>query len=108
MLQIIFKNHFIIVGKNENENDQIISNADPDDYWLHLTDFPSPHVIIKNPNKNKINHKILKQAAYQLKINSKYRKIQKVDVTITKIKHIEPTNKPGSVILNQIIKNISV
>ena len=108
MLQITFKNHTIIIGKNENENDKIISNADPEDYWLHLTNFPSPHVIVKNPNKNRINHKILKQAAYQLKINSKFRKIQKLDVTITKIKHIESTNKPGSVILHQIIKTISV
>lgn len=108
MIKHIFKNHIIIIGKNANENQDIISNADPEDYWLHLTDYPSPHVIIKNPTKNIINHKILKQAAYQVKINSNKRKLSKVNVTITKMKHISPTNIPGSVIVNQIIKNIFV
>lgn len=108
MIQLNFRNHTIIIGKNADENEDIISNADPEDYWLHLADYPSPHIIVKNPTKNKIHHKILKQAAYQVKINSKYRKLHRVDVTVTKIKHLKSTNKPGTVILNQIIKNISV
>ena len=37
------------------------------DYWLHLTDFPSPHLVIKNPNNIKIHNKILKQAVIKLK-----------------------------------------
>lgn len=108
MIVINFKDHNIIIGKNENENEQIISNADPEDYWLHLADYPSPHIIVKNPTKKKIHRKILKQAAYQVKINSKYRNLKKVDVTVTKVKHLESTNKTGTVILHHIIKNISV
>ena len=53
MIVINFKDHNIIIGKNENENEQIISNADPEDYWLHLADYPSPHIIVKNPTKKK-------------------------------------------------------
>ena len=108
MIEITFKQHKIIIGKNQDENDQIITDAEPDDYWLHLSDFPSPHVIIKNPSKIKINHKIIKQAAYQLKINSKYRKVENLNIDITKIKHLKKTNIKGMVIINEMLKNISI
>lgn len=108
MLEITFKDHKIIIGKNQDENYQLVNNADPNDYWLHLSNYPSPHVIIQNPNKKRIDNKILKQAAYQLKINSKYKNIQKLDVDITKIKHIQQTNTLGMVIVNQLLKNIKI
>lgn len=108
MLEITFKDHKIIIGKNQDENDQLVKNAEPNDYWLHLSNYPSPHVIIQNPNKKRIDNKILKQAAYQLKINSKYKNIQNLDVDITKIKHIQQTNTLGMVIVNQLLKNIKI
>lgn len=108
MLEIMFKDHKIMIGKNQDENDELVNNADPNDYWLHLSNYPSPHVIIQNSNKKRINNKILKQAAYQLKINSKYKNIPNIDVDIAKIKHIQQTNKPGMVLVNNIIKNIKI
>jgi predicted ribosome quality control (RQC) complex YloA/Tae2 family protein len=108
MTEIIFKNHKIIIGRNQEENDLIIDNASPDDYWLHLSNFPSPHVIIHNPQKKRIHHKIIKQAAYQLKIHSKYKNIPNIGIDITKIKNLQKTNKPGMVIVNDIIKNIKI
>ena len=108
MLEVTFKDYKIIIGKNQHENDELVNNAEPDDYWLHLSNYPSPHVIIQNPNKKRIHNKIIKQAAYQLKINSKYKNIQNIDIDITKIKHIQQTNKPGMVTINKIIKNIKI
>ncbi len=55
--------HFIaminyIIGKNQNHNQELLDNAKPNDYWLHLSDYPSPHAIIKNPTEKRIHHKI--------------------------------------------------
>ena len=108
MLEQIFNGYTILIGQNAEENDDLVNNANLDDYWLHLSDYPSPHVIIQNPTNKRINHKIIKQAAYQLKINSKYKNIQNIEVDITKIKHIRQTKKPGMVIVNQLIKNIKI
>ena len=107
---ITFKDFQFIIGKNQDENQKIIDESQPHDYWLHLTDFPSPHLVIKNPNNIKIHNKILKQAAYQVKIhsNSKYRKIKNISVDITKIKHLQNTDTNGGVILDQILKRIFI
>jgi predicted ribosome quality control (RQC) complex YloA/Tae2 family protein len=108
MTEINFKNYKILIGRNQEENDILINNASPEDYWLHLSNYPSPHVIIQNPTKKKIHNKVLKQAAYQLKIHSKYRKLKNIEIDITKIKHLQTTNKPGMVLITNIIKNIKI
>ena len=76
MLEQTFKGYTILIGQNAEENDTLVKNSNLDDYWLHLSDYPSPHVIIQNPTNKRINHKIIKQAGYQLKIHSKYKQIQ--------------------------------
>ena len=108
MLDITFRNYHIIIGKNEEENDTLVEEAKPNDYWLHLSDYPSPHAIIKNPNEKRIHHKIIKRAAYLVKINSKYKSLSKVDVDVTKIKFIERTEKKGMVHVNEILNKINV
>ena len=37
MLDITFRNYNIIIGKNEEENDTLVEEAKPNDYWLHLS-----------------------------------------------------------------------
>lgn len=110
MILITFKDFQFIIGKNQDENQKIIDESQPDDYWLHLSNFPSSHLVIKNPNNIKIHNKILKQAAYQLKIHSssKYRKINNLSVDISKIKYLQNTDTNGTVIITQIIKNIFI
>jgi len=39
---------YIRIGKNKN--DKLITKASPEDYWLHLSNVPSPHCIIINPS----------------------------------------------------------
>ena len=108
MIEVTFRNYNIIIGNNEEENDILVKNANPNDYWLHLSDYPSPHAIIKNPTEKRIHHKIIKQAAYLVKINSKYKSLPKVDVDVTKIKFIEQTKKKGMVHVNQILNKINI
>ena len=40
MLEEQFRGYIIQVGKDENENDELIAKASPEDYWLHLSNVP--------------------------------------------------------------------
>lgn len=108
MIEVEFKGYTIFVGQNENENDNLVKTSDPNDYWLHLSGVPSPHAVIKNPSEKRIHQKVLKRAAYLVKINSKFKKESKMPVDVTRIKHLEPTEKTGSVILHELSKQIEV
>ena len=70
MIEEEFRGYKIQLGKNENENDELVTKASPEDYWLHLSGCPSPHCIIVNPSGKRIHNKIIKRAAYLTKINS--------------------------------------
>jgi predicted ribosome quality control (RQC) complex YloA/Tae2 family protein len=108
MIEEQFRGYIIQVGKNENENDELISKASPEDYWLHLSDVPSPHCIILNPSKKRIHNKVVKHAAYLTKKHSKYANIPKIKIDVTRIKFIEKTNKKGLVTVTNINKTINI
>ncbi|MCZ6156289.1 NFACT RNA binding domain-containing protein [Campylobacter ureolyticus] len=52
----------ISVGKNEKGNISLLKNSKKDDFWFHLKDIPSAHVIIKT-NKQNLSDEIIKMAA---------------------------------------------
>lgn len=91
----------IIVGKNAQENWDLISNASQNDLWFHLGgNMPSPHVILKIPEKfvlKKIPKQIIFQCANLCKSHSKYCNIKKVSVIYTEIKNISKGEIVGSV-----------
>ena len=106
MIEEVFKNYTIKLGRNQDENDELVKNAEPDDYWLHVSNHPSPHCIIVNPSKKRIHQKIIKHAAYLTKKYYKYANIAKLDIDVTRIKFIETTDKKGLVNVSNIIKII--
>jgi len=108
MIEEQFRGYIIQVGTNENENDELITKASPEDYWLHLSYFPSPHCIIINPSGKRIHNKIVKHAAYLTKKYSKHDSIAKIDIDVTRIEFIKKTNKKGLVTVANIIKTINI
>ncbi|MCZ6174040.1 NFACT RNA binding domain-containing protein [Campylobacter ureolyticus] len=52
----------ISVGKNEKGNISLLKNSKKDDFWFHLKDIPSAHVIVKT-NKQSLSDEIIKMAA---------------------------------------------
>jgi len=108
MIEEQFRGYIIRIGKNENENDELITKASPDDYWLHLSNFPSPHCIILNPSGKRIHNKIIKRAAYLTKKHSKHANISKIDIDVTRIKFIAKTIKKGLVTVTNIIRIINI
>jgi len=108
MIEEQFRGYLIQVGGNQDENDELITKASPEDYWLHLSSVPSPHCIIANPSGKRIHNKIIKYPAYLTKKHSKYASIQKVEVDITRIKFIEKTNKKGLVTVTNIMRTLNI
>lgn len=92
-----------IIGKNAQENFDIIDASLPHYLWFHIENAPSCHVIAKTDESwnRKQLAPVIKQGALLCKINSKYASMQNVDVVYTKVQHIEKTNTPGSVILHE-------
>lgn len=92
-----------VVGKNAQENHDIIDEADPEDLWFHVNGYPSCHVIGKLPKDIEIDraalHKIAVQGAVVCKELSGLKKQKNVEICYTKIKNVTKGNAVGSVTL---------
>jgi predicted ribosome quality control (RQC) complex YloA/Tae2 family protein len=96
--------YIFIVGSNKEENQYLINKSQQDDLWFHIANYPSCHVVCQlNPN-SKINkkhyNKIIKQGAVCCKSHSKFKNVNKLDITYSSIKYLENTDKVGSVIVH--------
>jgi len=102
MKELNFQGFIILIGKNKYENSLLLEIAEPQDYWIHVKDYPSGHVIIKNPLEKKIPTKVIKRACCILKSsNNKHKSIQGLEFDVTKRENISLTNNMGEVILNK-------
>ena len=52
----------ISVGKNERGNVRLLKNSGKEDFWFHLKDIPSAHVIVKT-NKQNLSEEAVQMAA---------------------------------------------
>jgi len=86
------------LGRNANENFQLIDNASPDDWWFHLDGHPSGHVII---DSDIIDTPIKMFAGQLVKDYSKMKYIKNVKIVFTQVKNIVKTKVIGTVILKQ-------
>jgi Predicted RNA-binding protein homologous to eukaryotic snRNP len=90
------------IGKNAQNNWDIIDQADKNDIWFHLSDYPSAHVILRNSEKNltikDISKQTLKECAIHCKLNSKMRNSNHdLSVIYTEIKNVKKADKIGAV-----------
>lgn len=98
------------IGKNQNENFEVIKQGKPDDLWFHANNISSSHVVAIIPSdiKKKELLYIIKRGALLCKNNTnKLISLKNVEIVYTKIKNIEQTNIPGCVnILNSKIISV--
>ena len=91
----------ITIGKNANENSEIVNNACESDIWFHVSDLPSCHLILKTAVKiNQIPRQVIKKCAYLCKINTTSIK-NKCNVIYTNIANVKVTKIPGQVTTTQ-------
>lgn len=82
------------VGKNNLQNNFLTHNyAKKIDYWFHVKDMPSAHVIVQTDN---LDERVIRIAANLAALNSKYEKSSSVAVDYTQVKNIKKIpNRPG-------------
>lgn len=99
------------IGKNKNENFDVIDKGESDDLWFHANDISSCHVVAiipKDLSKKDIKY-IVKMGALLCKQNtSKIKDQTGVEIIYTQIKNIEKTNIPGCVKINDNKKCIKI
>lgn len=96
------KREFVFyIGKNQNENFEVIDKGTSDDLWFHANNVSSCHVVCEVPEKlyKKEIQYIIKIGALLCKNNTnKLKTLKNVEIIYTFIKNIEKTNTPGCVL----------
>jgi predicted ribosome quality control (RQC) complex YloA/Tae2 family protein len=90
----------ILVGRAAHDNDNLTFKvARPNDLWLHTSDYPGSHVVVRNPTRNDIPHRTIVEAAQLAAFFSHARNDAKVVVHYTPRKFlIKPKGAaPGTV-----------
>ncbi len=90
----------ILVGRSSRQNDRLIREAHPEDYWLHARERPGAHVVVKGPRKGeRPPDPVLLRAAQLAAYYSRGRGSAKVPVIATRVKHLRKPKggKPGLV-----------
>ena len=89
------------IGKNQQENFNVIDMGSPDDLWFHAKHVPSCHVVCEIPDdicKNDLLY-IIKTGIILCKSNTnKIKNIEKVEFIYTQLKNITKTKVAGCVI----------
>lgn len=92
----------IYVGKNNMQNDYLtFSFAHKQDYWFHVKDAPSAHVILKTSHT--INETMIRTAANICALFSKFAQSSSVEVMYTSIANIKKVPKAPLGLVN--VKN---
>lgn len=95
------------IGQNAQDNFDIIDAADPDDYWFHVHDAPSAHVIVRIPtdyNKKEKGY-IIKKGCELAKQHSSSKSSKKVVCVFCKVRHLAKTSVPGKVELHESVSH---
>lgn len=81
----------IYIGKNNKQNDYIVSKlASDDDLWFHTKDCPGSHVLLKTQN---LSDELILECANLAKQNSAASNSSKVGVIYTKCKYLRKPPK---------------
>jgi predicted ribosome quality control (RQC) complex YloA/Tae2 family protein len=76
------------VARSRRENERLtLSIARGNDHWLHLADWPGPHVVVRTPN-GEISEGALLDAAHLAVHFSKLRGAEQADVIYTQCKNV--------------------
>lgn len=77
----VFKGYKIMLGTSERENIYLLQNSKASDFWFHLKDRPSSHVIVQNTKKTIPEDVIEKAAVICAKFSVDFDGDYKVDYT---------------------------
>jgi predicted ribosome quality control (RQC) complex YloA/Tae2 family protein len=84
------------LGKNAQDNWDIIKKADNNWLWFHLDKFPSGHVIICKKSDTVINNEIIYASKLCIS-NSKYKLMTNIGIVYCEINNLNIGQEIGSV-----------
>ncbi|MDH5476721.1 MAG: NFACT family protein [Nitrospinota bacterium] len=107
---ICSEGHTILVGRNDQENDEITFRvANGRDLWLHARDYPGSHVVARMPKGVEPTARTIQEAAMIALKYSKAAKAGKGEVTWCLAKQIKkPKGAPAGKVLVHGAKSVSV
>lgn len=76
-----FEGFKIMLGSSERENIYLLENSKASDFWFHLKDRPSCHVIVQNTKKELPQSVVNKAATLCVKFSVDYDGVYEVDFT---------------------------
>lgn len=88
----------IFVGKNQAGNSELLKRAKASDFWFHLKDRPSTHVIVPTA-KTSLPEKVLTYAA-QLCVSFSVDHAGWYEVDYTQRRHVKPKEKANCLYVN--------
>ena len=95
-MEYTFNKTKFIVGRNAIENWKIISKADKNYYWFHLSDIASAHIIIEidvEPTPEELNYALDLCKAQTFK----NKESKNISYIYTQVKNLKFGSKPGEV-----------
>jgi len=102
------------IGKDAKDNFDIIDKANPEDIWIHASDYSSCHVIADMHNENHLSKKqiysiIINGIHLCLKNTNSLHQQKNIEFSYTKVKNVVKTNKIGKVtITDKLSKKLLV
>ena len=93
------------IGKNAKDNDRLFDEAEDDDIWFHLNDYPSAHLWIKN---QKLSKQDLYRIGLVLKKHSKYSKENGLSIMYTTKNNLRKTQKIGEIEVTGSVRYLRV
>ena len=101
MIELEHEGYTIRIGQKQQENADLVDSSDPDDIWIHVANGPSAHGVISNPTGKKVPPKVIKRVCCLMKAGSeRYKRVNKLEFSVTKIKNLQPTENVASFIVS--------
>ena len=109
MKEVSYQGYTIYIGENAEENQHLVLNSNANDYWAHISGYPSAHAVISNPSGSRVHNKIIKRACCLIKSGStKCKSISKLQFDVCRISNLNTTSTPGLVELKEAPKKITI
>ena len=88
----------VLVGRNNRQNDSLTGNADKNDIWFHVKNFPGSHVILCTEGEEPTDRDYT-QAAMLAAYHSSIRGASNAEVDYTRVRYVKKPSgsKPGYV-----------
>ena len=110
MKQIFINDGYILtIGESKYDNWDILNKSSRNNMFFHLSSFSSCYGILNNTTDS-VHMSIIKQCAFHVKENSKYRNMRNIRVDYTECFNVKKGEFVGEAVYirNKLVRNIVI